>query len=53
MRRSFIRGIASRPCVASGFHPVDKRAAELFDLHEPGLLCRHDIIELVQQLILM
>lgn len=53
MRRSFIGRITSWSCVTSGFHPVDQRAAEFFDLHEPSLLCRHDIIELVQQLILM
>ena len=53
MWRSLVCGITSWSGVTGGFHPIDKRATELFELHEPGLLCRHDIIEFIQHLILM
>lgn len=53
MRRTIVLGTAGRPALAQGSDAIDQRATQVFELHDSRLLLGHDIVELMQHLVLV
>ena len=53
MRRPLVLGAAGRPPFAQGSNAIDQCATQVLELHDSRLLLGHDIVELVQHLVLV
>lgn len=53
MWRTFVDRMACRHPVAQRSYPLEQRPTQLLEIHDAGLLARHDLIEFVEKLVLV
>ncbi len=53
MRRAFVDRVARRDAITERSHAFEQGLAQLLEIHNAGLLARHNLVQVVKKLVLV